>query len=94
MIKIVKHGPPEVPIFTPKGELIGVVTNEEEFVDIRAQIAEQELEGYYIIYKNEKFVIQKTGRITNYPNGLYDGVMDQTARLFRAQKVQLDKATK
>lgn len=47
MIQINKGIEPEVEIFDPSGQSIGKTSNDAEFADLRAQIAEQGAEGLY-----------------------------------------------
>ena len=39
-----------------------------------AQLVKKRLTGYYVMYKGEKLVIRKDGRIKNPPDGFYDSV--------------------
>ena len=86
MVVINKHPQAHVVIYEPTHKIIGTVENGEEFADVRAQIAEQFLDGYYILYKDTRYNIEPTGRLKIWPDGLYDGEMEQTARIFRTTK--------
>jgi hypothetical protein len=62
--------------------------NEWENADLRCQIAEQKVSGYYLIFNGEKIEIQPTGKISweGWKNGLYDTNEILLARLFKAQR--------
>jgi hypothetical protein len=60
--------------------------NEYESCELRCQIAEQKVDGYYLIFKNEKIEILPNGKIINWINGLYDTNEILLSRLFRAQR--------
>jgi hypothetical protein len=53
---------------------------------LRCQIAEQKLNGYYLIFNDQKISIENNGKIINWVNGLYDTNELLFARLFKAQK--------
>ena len=53
-------------LYSPQNQLIGTMHNELQLSYIQAQIAEQNLEGYYIVYKNETYQIRNDGRIVNF----------------------------
>lgn len=76
MIKINKIIPQTVELFNPKGESMGFI-NEYEFNDIRIQIKNQQLEGYYCIFKEKKFTINKHGRSNDWFEGFFDLLENQ-----------------
>lgn len=42
-----------VPLYNPEGKLVGIIENELAFNDVRIQIMENKLRGYYIVYKGQ-----------------------------------------
>lgn len=60
-----------VTIYNPKGEEIVTTNNPLVFDDIRLQIAEKQLEGYYFIHRNNKYPIESDGDII-WSDGLFD----------------------
>ena len=71
MIKIRKIVPPTLEIYDPRDKLLGVV-NEYEFLDIRVQIKKAQANGYYLIFKGKKVMIDRNGQLEEYPPGLLD----------------------
>lgn len=43
-----------------------------EFTYARAQIKQNKLEGFYIIFNGQKIEIDSNGRLSEWPEGLYD----------------------
>lgn len=80
MIEVKRITPPSVLLFAPDGDFKGVV-NEYEFHDIRVQIKENQAEGYYVVYKDTKVMIDKNGRIKNWPNGMFDEITNTLINL-------------
>lgn len=85
IVHINRITPQTVEAFTPKGRSMGFV-NEYEFNDLRVQIAENKLEGYYIMYNDIKHPIDKNGRIENWSQGLFDLFEIQLSKLFSASR--------
>jgi len=85
MIEIKKY--PEVTYthFDPEGNVIGVF-NELENLDLRCQIAEQKLSGYYLYYKGMKLFIDENGQIVVWPQGLWGDMEILYAKLFSIRK--------
>ena len=75
MIKVNKIEPQTVEHFDPEGNSLGFL-NEYENTDLRVQIAEQKVLGYYLMFNGKKFDINIEGRIKAWPDDLY-GVMDK-----------------
>lgn len=65
-----------VKLYSPVGELIGEIKSAASFAHVRCQIAEQELEGYYIIFNEEKIFIKSNGGCYDNPKGLFDTEMN------------------
>jgi hypothetical protein len=85
MIKINRYKIQTVEHYDGNGNFIGYL-NESENLDLRCQIAENKIEGYYIKFCNQIINIQKDGKIKEWPFGLYDTNQKLNARLFHAQK--------
>lgn len=71
MVIVNKITPPKTFLYSPENELLGEI-NEYEFLDVRVQIKNNQLEGYYCIHNGEKLLIDKNGRIANWPIGFFD----------------------
>lgn len=84
MIKINKYDTQTVEHFDINGNSLGFL-NEWESIDLRCQIAEQKVSGYYLIFNGLKIEIQPNGKINNWVNGLYDTNEILLARLFKSQ---------
>lgn len=84
-VKIIKIKPEKVKLYNPNNKYLGLV-NELEFNEIRIQIAEKQLEGYYIKYKKNKTYINKKGDLEEWPNGLWTKFNEQFGRLHRLKK--------
>jgi predicted ATPase len=85
MIKINKIEPLVVEHFNPNGESLGFL-NEFEHNDLKIQIVEHDVEGYYLIFNDVKITINKDGNCSSFPYGLYDVTQRQFALLYRARK--------
>lgn len=85
MITINKYKEQRVEHFDNNGNSLGFL-NEFENLDLRCQIAEQNVSGYYLMFNDKKFDIQPTGRINGWEHGLFDTNEILLARLFRAQR--------
>lgn len=59
-------------LYGPNDEYIGEIVNILQFNDVRVQIKEQKLSGYYFIFEGEKISISKNGFLDKYPQGLFD----------------------
>lgn len=67
-----KEIPPQyVDVYKPNGEHFSKV-NEHELYDIRLQIKNQELEGYYIVFENVRIYINIKGQLDHWPKGFFD----------------------
>lgn len=84
MVQVNSYPEQTVNLFSPEGESMGFV-NELQFADVRCQICENNLSGYYIEFNNEKTIITPNGELENWPAGLFDSAMILFARLFRAR---------
>ncbi len=85
MIKPVNIQPQLVECYDNTDNFIGYL-NEYEFNDLRCQIAEAHVSGYYSLFNSEKLFINADGRLDNWPTGFFDTIEGQLARLFKAQR--------
>ena len=67
-------------------EYIGDLTHLQN-LELRCKIAENNLNGYFLIFDNEKITINNNGSL-NFKNGLYDQEEKLYVRLFSAQKTK------
>ena len=64
-------------LYDPEDNCIGLIDNMLSFTDVRVQIKKASVSGYYIKWVAEdgvkfKIEILKSGRMAEYPNGLFD----------------------
>ncbi len=59
-----------VPLYF-KDTLVGYIENELEFLKARVDIMEEGVEGYYIIFNGKQIDFKKSGRIKEWPDGLF-----------------------
>lgn len=64
-----------------KGEYVGKIVNQIQFLDVRLQIKEQQLSGYSVYYKGQQIRIDKYGTLEDNPDGLYDQSIDILMKL-------------
>jgi hypothetical protein len=80
MIKYNKIEPQTVEIWNSDGFFARV--NEYEFNDIRIQIKKEQAEGFYVLLDDQKYFIDKDGRIIDWPReGLFNTINDQLIQL-------------
>ncbi len=77
--------PQTVEVFNFNGLSIGSL-NEYEFNDLRCQIAEDAAQGYYVLFNDRKIMIQPDGKLEHWPEGLFDLMEQQMARIFKARR--------
>lgn len=70
-------------LYSPEGEYLFTIYNEWQLNDVRLQIAKQNLEGYYLIWKKERININKWGDCDNWHKGFYDLKFNQILELFK-----------
>lgn len=61
-----------VDIYAPDGTLLGRTDNLLSFTDLRIQIMEAKVYGYYIMFEGQKVYIDENGRLPEWPKGLFD----------------------
>ena len=84
MIKVNKYEAQIIEHFDAEGNSLGFL-NELENADLRCQIAEQKVCGYYLVFNNKRVDIQSNGRLI-WEEDLYDTNSNLLARLFKAQR--------
>lgn len=82
-IRCIRNKP--VRIFNPDGSLLCETDNLLQFNDIRIQIKDQKLEGYYLEFEGEKSIIDSNGGICNWMKGLFAIAADQLNDLYDFQ---------
>lgn len=73
---------PPVKIYNPDGTLLCETNNELIFNDIRIQIKNQRLNGYYLVFEDKKYEINSDGELMNWPKNLFSIGTDQLNYLF------------
>lgn len=82
MIKI-NHIPQiECDLYDPDGNLVGVIKSEYSWNDVRIQIKEHNLLGYYVMFNGHKIDILPDGRCLTWPEGFYDVIDKQLEQIF------------
>lgn len=71
MIKVNKIIPQTVEAFDPDGNSLGFL-NDLEFNDLRIQIMKENVNGYYMMFENERIGIDNDGNINPWRKGFYD----------------------
>lgn len=80
MIKIKNFPVEKYPLYSPNHELVGYV-DYFQFLDVRIQVKEHRLEGYYIVYAKAEqdcvITLTPDGGTDRYPLGFYSLIDDQ-----------------
>jgi hypothetical protein len=75
MIEYKEIPPQYVDVYDSEG-LFHATVNEHELYDIRLQIKNQELKGYYVLFNDGKVIhhidINIKGQLSNWPKGFFD----------------------
>ena len=71
-VKINKIKEPVCSLFNSKDEKIGDIKSFLQLQDIRVQILEKNLEGYYLIFNKQVIKINKDGLLSSWPINFYD----------------------
>lgn len=90
-IEIKEINCPVTQLYSPDGKLIGNIVNEYQMDDVRVQIAELDLSGYYFIWKKSeleevKIDINNLGELSDFPSGLWDFSMKTLAKLVKIRR--------
>ena len=72
---------PKVDLYSPGDKHLGFL-NEYQFIDVRVQIKENKLSGYYVVFDGRKIKIDKNGELEDYPVGLFDQILNSLLKLF------------
>jgi len=71
MIRVRQYTPTQISLFDPNNNFVGFINNQTEFLQVRVDIAEQQLEGYYCIFGSYKIDIKSDGSLDNdIPEGI------------------------
>lgn len=70
-----------VSLYNPKGKLIGIIKNELAFNDVRIQIKNKKIKGYYIVWEGQSYQINSNGKLDNFPFELYRTYEKQLCKL-------------
>lgn len=70
-IKVNKIKPQTVEFFAPDGTSLGFL-NEYEMLDLRCQIKEANVEGYYCLFEHYMITVHPSGDMDCWPNGFFD----------------------
>jgi len=71
-IKIQRFEYEPVRLYNPQNRPVGLITNEEEFINVRTQIKDKKVEGYYVYWNGQKIMINSDGKIDIWPDGFFD----------------------
>jgi hypothetical protein len=72
-------------LYGPDDVLVGAIKNYLAFLDVRVQVMEQNLEGYYLAFKGNKYEINKDGRIKDHPEDLFSTNIQSLRKLIKVQ---------
>jgi predicted ATPase len=86
MIEIIRVNQPHVQLYCPDNVLIGTLFNEHELNKVRIQIAKKDKSGYYIMWGDVRLDIDKDGKLSDWPCGMYDNFSHDMAELFGIQQ--------
>lgn len=59
-----------VELWSPTGDYY--VVNEHELYDIRLQIMNESVEGWYVMFNHHKIDINSKGQLSEWPKGFFD----------------------
>lgn len=91
MIKLKKINPQTCEVFNEKAEHLGTA-NELELLNLRIQIAENKIDGYFVVFhffddrKSVTIPIDKNGKMMKNVEGCFDEHLILSSKLFVAQK--------
>ena len=72
---------PEVKLFDPKGNFVGIIKNITALYDVKLQIKKLGIRGYYMYYGDQRINVDQNGEFDVYPQGFYDAFTDSAAEL-------------
>lgn len=77
------HIDPEVMLYGPDGNEVGLICNTAALDNVRVQICRQHLTGYYFIYNGEKICIDGNGNVEKWPDGCFDYIIKAAGEMMR-----------
>lgn len=80
MIQINKIVPMTCEAFDPQDKSLGFI-NEYEYFDLRIQVMELQIDGYYLIFNDIKINIESSGNIDRCPIGFFDTIENSLDKL-------------
>jgi len=72
-------------LYNPDGKWMWRINSELEFNDVRIQIKNQKLTGYYVYFKGQRHEIDSDGRLITRQVGLFDTASNQMRALLYRQ---------
>jgi predicted ATPase len=85
-IKINKVEEPTCSLYDPDSNHIGEINSTLELNDVRIQIKNNGVSGYYIMWKGSPIRIDRRGNLEAWPKGFYDIIDDQLMELLDWEK--------
>lgn len=82
MITIREFPVETVDLYSPEGEFLGKL-NQNQFLDVRIQIAEQRLSCYYIIGSTGQRLIEEDGNLQEELGGVFITTITLARKLYR-----------
>jgi len=71
-IKVNEIVEPTCNLYNPDDEWIGQIESTLQLYDVRLQIKNKGVSGYYVLYHGQKIRIDKFGNVEKWPIGFYD----------------------
>ena len=71
----------EYNVYNAEGTWVGTLKSFIDLMDLRIQIKEASIEGYYIIFEDTFVYIDKYGYLDEWPEGFYDTHDNQLNRI-------------
>lgn len=68
-------------LYDPNGKHLFKISNYLELNDVKIQIRRQALDGYYLIFNDQKIKINNKGQLESYPIGFFNLMRNQLAEL-------------
>lgn len=62
-------------LYSPDGEFIGQINNYEQYLDVKLQIKEQQVSGYYVSFCGDIVKLDKNGTEDHFPDGFWGDKM-------------------
>jgi hypothetical protein len=91
MITIKEFPVETVGLYSPEGEFLGAL-DQNQFLDVRIQIAEQRLSGYYILGSAGKRLIEENGELNESMEGVFKTTITLSRRLWALIKADVNLA--